>query len=82
MALAMLLQDPLDGGRYEEILAGYASEDEDANIWIRLPLVVTLITLLSTLIEAWADETGSDADEVVNYLLLEKFKRDMDEVDG
>lgn len=79
MALAMLLRDPLDNGRYEEILASYASLDEEQNVWIRLPLASTLITLVSALIEAWAEETGSEVDELVNYLLLEKFKRDMDD---
>lgn len=79
MAMARALTSQEEGARgyYSLILEKYADVGIDGNLVADIKLVTALVTLLSTLIDASAEHFGLTPNELVNFLLLEKFKRDL-----
>lgn len=77
LAMAMSLKDDPHSGRYIEIMRDYMDSNSMGEPVIPLRLVSVMMTLLAQLLDATADYLEMDVDELGNFLLMEKFKRDL-----
>lgn len=78
MALSLRSDEGLE--EYESILKDYCWEDhkgEPIDFSVDVRLVTAMITILASLIDATAEYLEMTPEELGQFLLMEKFKRDL-----
>jgi hypothetical protein len=82
IAMAISLNEDEEAKRYIEILRDYTTTDSMNNPVVMLHLVTVMMTLLSSLLVAASEYMDMDVEDLGNFLLMEKFKRDLWEDNG
>ena len=78
VAMALALRSDEDANNiYGKILQKYAWMDVDGRLVVDIGLVTVMMTLLSALVDSAAEHLGMEPDDLGNFLLMEKFKRDL-----
>jgi hypothetical protein len=76
VAMAISLREDEDTSRYEELLLKYVRREGDALV-VDLSFVTANMTLFSALMDATAEHLEMTVEELGDFLLMEKFKRDL-----